>query len=219
MMVVVMALVGVLLAGGLAAFVMLRASSSAHHSSSSRDDDAPPSRADGTDAPRTANTPATARQASPPTTSSGASLFEEPSSLGKAVEAELGRDAELKQISIHEHHAMVIARGKSGELVQLLYRGGKLREFGTPPPLIGNQRRDLDKLLFDLKKVNFRVLPNVAAKAPKRLGWQGAEVSHIMVQHGAPFADKLLIRVYVKSSDHSGRVEYDLSGREHRVYR
>lgn len=214
MLVVLIAAFGVLIAGGVAAMLASRSSGAQHGASRGRDDGAQtPLASPGADDPKRSAPGATA------TKPAAANLFEKPADIVTTVEEAHGRSVKLKQIVIHKEHATVTVHKADDKLARHVYRAGALTPFGSPPSLSKRDKRQLDKLLFSFGQVDFHKLPGLASKAVERLGWQGAEISHIMIQHGTPFANKVLIRVYVKSPTENGRVEYDLQGREHRVYR
>ena len=80
-------------------------------------------------------------------------------------------------------------------------------------------KQQFPKLLLPLSKLDLSRLPALVDQTKRELGWEGIEVTHVIIVYGAPFANQFLIRVYAKNDHESGRVEYALSGRKHKVFR
>jgi len=99
------------------------------------------------------------------------------------------------------------------------YRFNGSVEDPTPVRLLGKpDQAKLEKNLFSLDDVDFSKLPGLIADAKTRLPYDGAVVSHVIIQRVLPLHQDVRFRVYVRGPRRSGSVEYNLTGEVTKVH-
>ncbi|MEO5874515.1 MAG: hypothetical protein ABIS86_09035, partial [Streptosporangiaceae bacterium] len=181
---------------------------------------APPSSFPG-DGPATPPTPATPARTTPVRTAPAApgGYFSDATSLPTAFTAKIGKPLKILQLVIYPEYAILQAEdpGKKGNVDRYMLRGN----VGDPEPvqLAGDEKDRLDQHLLPVASVDFSLVPKMVKDARARLRYEGAEVSHIILDRGIPFFDDIVWRVYVSGPRDSGRVEYTTRGQVRKVYR
>lgn len=220
-LVMVVASVTLLMVSGVAAFLMARDRSAAAYGGDVARSEQPAAKpASQRDEPAADDDgrragPVVATAFTPP---KGGDYFADPSSIVPAIAKSFGADAKLKQLLIHRAHVTFEIQNDERHVDRHTLRGGRVDE-GSPVRLSGRDEKQLSTILLPLSKIDLAKLPQLMEQTRETLGWKDVEISHVIIEHGMPFANKPLIRVYARNDYESGRVEYDLSGKQHRVFR
>ncbi|MDF1564603.1 MAG: hypothetical protein P1V51_16280 [Deltaproteobacteria bacterium] len=135
-----------------------------------------------------------------------------------AYEAKLGAPLALLELTVHEGHSSIEARSPENprHVDRYRYRGVAASE-GEPVRLSGRQKERLEAYLFDPRQVALERLDELKETALSRLGHEGAEVTHLIVDRDHDGA--LALRIYASSERESGYVRFDRQGKVVRVYR
>ena len=139
----------------------------------------------------------------------------------RAVVAKLGAaEPKLRRITLHSGHASMSVQSPDDpqHVDEYRYRDGMVTG-PDPVRLSSRDRKEIGASLFSPGEVSLGKLSELIADGPKRLGYEGGEVSHVIIERGLPFHAQVVIRVYVRGPRDSGRAEYLGDGRLRKLYR
>jgi len=144
----------------------------------------------------------------------GANFFTDASPLKNLFLQGIGKPFNLIQLAIYPDYAILDAQdtGNRENFDRYSYLGGVLKD---PEPL--QTFTVTCKKGFDLKSVDFSVVPRLAEDAKKRLGIEGGKISHIILSRGV-FCKSPMWSIYVMSRRKTGYVTYDLDGKHKKTY-
>ena len=151
-----------------------------------------------------------------------ASFFDEPKPAIDALLAAVGsKPVRALQLVIYPTYVHLQAQdaAKKENVDEYRYRNGAVAP-AVPVKLMGDKSpATLEKNLFDLDDVDMTKLPGLVADAQKQLGYEGGEVTHVILQRPLPFKSGVHWRIYVRSPRDSGSVEYDVNGQTTKVFK
>jgi hypothetical protein len=131
----------------------------------------------------------------------------------------LGGSVRALEFLIYPEYVIVEAQDieKPKHVDRYTYRNGAL---GDPDPVnVQRYRGKLDSHLFDLDDLALELVPMLVETTMRRLEYEDAKVTHIVIQRNLPFSKDVVIRVYAHGPRESGRVEFTADGKFKRVYR
>ncbi|MBI4703567.1 MAG: hypothetical protein HY744_20845 [Deltaproteobacteria bacterium] len=153
--------------------------------------------------------------AAPAAGGTAADLFKDPAVAINAIKAKVGGSpVKALETIVYPDWAKMQAQDpkKPENIDEYRWRKGTL-EAPIPVKLSGNpDLKTIETNLYSVDDVDFAKLPSLVDDANKRLAYEEAKVTHIIVKRGLPFSPDVRIRVYVNSPRKSGSVEYDAKG-------
>lgn len=142
-----------------------------------------------------------------------ADYFEDATELPGVFEAGIGKGYRTRQLLLYPAYAVIEARppGDRDVIDRYTARGGGLGER-DPQRLTASDKENLQDFLFDLSDVDLSRVPVMIADAKERLGYEGGEATHLMLQRWLTFHTDVRWYVYISGPRDSGYVTYSLAG-------
>jgi hypothetical protein len=130
-----------------------------------------------------------------------------------------GGKVRARRLVIHPSHASIIAQDpqRPDNLDTYTLRGSTVS--APKPERLTVEKGKLEAYLFDLDEVAFDKIGALAEATVSELAYDQGAVSHVIVERGLPFTKTVVIRIYVSGARDSGRIDYDKTGRVHKVYK
>ncbi|HEX2735629.1 MAG TPA: hypothetical protein VHM70_28710 [Polyangiaceae bacterium] len=89
---------------------------------------------------------------------------------------------------------------------------------GTPEPISNDSVAGENKKFFDPDSVALSQLSTLIPRTVSTLGFEGGQVSHVIVQSNLPFSKQVVMRVYVHGPRDDGRIDYTAQGKQLEVH-
>ncbi|MEJ7733970.1 MAG: hypothetical protein WKG00_32840 [Polyangiaceae bacterium] len=146
------------------------------------------------------------------------SYFANATSVPGAFQASIGSPLKVKEVVVYDQYVIIEAQDpqKPQNVDRYTLRDGRVSDKDAVR-LVGDEKGNLDKFLFDIGSINYALIPTLITDAKARLAIADAKASHVMVDRRFSASKQPGWRVYIGSDRESGYVAYDLSGKMVRV--
>lgn len=122
----------------------------------------------------------------------------------------LGTPIATKQMVLYPDYAFITAES-DGALDRYQFRNGAV---DPPTDVSVSPADDLGREVFSSDLVDAAIVARLVERAPADTGSPDGEVTHVIIESDLPFADEIVIRVYVDG----GRIDATLDGRIQEVF-